>query len=374
MFVEITNEPRDYDWGSATAIPGLLGRPITGRPQAELWLGTHPGSPAQLVGRAGTLADVAAPLPFLLKVLAARTPLSIQAHPDAAQATAGFARENALGIPLDSPQRNYRDASPKPELLYVLEDGFRALCGFRPVEETQAVLSEVDDPRIAAFRNRLTGPGDLGTVVAWLLSGERVVQELVTALVASAADRAGATWAAIRHIAATRPGDPGIAVATLLNVAEFRAGEAVFLAAGVPHAYLEGVGIELMTASDNVLRGALTSKHVDVAELLAVLDVTPAPAPILPPEDLAPGIRMFRPPVPGFQLVAVAASAFAGGPVVLAPDGPALVLCTTGWVGVERGPRLRRGAALYVEGEGPLGLDGEGEIFLAARSWDVIDS
>src|ERR1700759_3044025 len=134
MFVEITNTPRDYAWGSTTAIPELLGTEATGRPQAELWLGAHPGSPARIVGQDRTLADlVPGRLPFLLKVLAAASNLSLQAHPTTAQAQAVFAAETAAGIPLDAPNRNYKDPFHKPELIYALSDPFRALCGFRAV-------------------------------------------------------------------------------------------------------------------------------------------------------------------------------------------------------------------------------------------------
>ncbi|MEO6116337.1 MAG: type I phosphomannose isomerase catalytic subunit, partial [Pseudolysinimonas sp.] len=144
MFVEITNSPRDYAWGSITAIPELLGTTPSGRPEAELWLGAHPGSPARLVGRDGTLADVVTGrLPFLLKVLAAASNLSLQAHPTTAQAEAGFAAENAAGIPLDAPERNYKDAFHKPELIYALSDPFRALCGFRAVADTRTLLLPV---------------------------------------------------------------------------------------------------------------------------------------------------------------------------------------------------------------------------------------
>jgi hypothetical protein len=140
MFVEITNAPRDYAWGSTTLIPELFGVAPDGQPQAEIWLGTHPASPSRLVGREGDLRDVAGELPFLLKILAAGSPLSLQAHPTTAQAQDGFARENAVGIPIDASHRNYKDPYAKPEMIYALSDEFRALCGFRPVAETRTVL------------------------------------------------------------------------------------------------------------------------------------------------------------------------------------------------------------------------------------------
>jgi len=367
MFVEITNTPRDYAWGSTSAIAELLGSTPSGAPEAELWLGAHPGSPSRVVGDDRTLLDVVdGRLPFLLKVLAAAAPLSLQAHPTPAQAAAGFARENEAGVPIDAPHRNYKDAFHKPELIYALSDPFRALSGFRPVAETRAVLEPVaDDDRIAPLLSRLTGDDALRDVFAWLIGGGDEVGDLVAAVVEASATSEGPSWQTVRTLADVYPGDPGIAISLLLHTVELKPGEVLYLPAGNIHAYLEGLGIELMASSDNVLRGGLTPKHVDVPELLSVLDFRPLPAPYLAAEEPEPGVRVFRPDVPDFVLTVVDPAAAARG-VEVRLDGPAIVLCTAGGVELEGGPAIGRGDAVYVDGETWLGMRGDGTVFVAS--------
>src|SRR6478735_6036877 len=206
MFVRIGNTPRDYAWGSTTAIAGLLGTEPSGGPEAELWLGAHPGSPARVLdpALADGAADLAAwertsDLPYLLKVLAAAGPLSLQAHPSPEQARAGFERENAAGLAADAPERNYKDPFHKPELIFALSDPFEALCGFRDPEESRAAFERLaaaaggpEGERIRAFAATLGGePGDvLRRATEWLLGGSAEVASLVGAVVA-AAGRAG---------------------------------------------------------------------------------------------------------------------------------------------------------------------------------------
>ena len=297
MFVEITNSPRDYAWGSTTLIPELLGVAPDGRPQAELWLGTHPGSPSRVVGRDGDLRDLVGELPFLLKILAAGTPLSLQAHPTTAQAQAGFARENAAGVPLDAPHRNYKDPYAKPEMVYALSDEFRALCGFRPVAETRAVLDAVRPGLLPGLRS----DADLPAVFAWLLSGDPEVADVVAAVEALSRDADGDSWATVRLLAEHYPGDPGVAISLLLHTVVLRAGEALYLPAGNIHAYLSGLGIELMGPSDNVLRCGLTPKHVDVPELRRIVDFAPVADPRLTPTT-ADGLTVFTPDGAGWEL------------------------------------------------------------------------
>lgn len=369
MFVEITNTPRDYAWGSTTAIAELLGRAPSGGPEAELWLGAHPGSPARVVGEDRTLLDVVdGRLPFLLKVLAAAAPLSLQAHPTSAQAAEGFAREEAAGVPLTDPARNYKDAFHKPELIYALSDPFRALSGFRPVAETRAVLAPVAaDPRLQPLLSRLGGDDDLRNAFAWLIAGGGEVDDLVAAVVEASAVADGPSWQTVRTLAAHYPGDPGVAISLLLHTVELKPGEVLYLPAGNIHAYLEGLGIELMASSDNVLRGGLTPKHVDVPELLSVLDFRPLPAPYLAAENLEPGVQVFRPDVPDFVLTVVSREAAARG-VEVPLDGPAIVLCTEGEVALEAGPAIRRGGAVYVADEDWLGIRGSGTVFIASAT------
>lgn len=366
MFVEITNTPRDYAWGSTSAIPELLGTVPSGGPEAELWLGAHPGSPARLVGRDGTLADVVhGRLPFLLKVLAAASPLSLQAHPSTAQAQAGFAAENAAGIPVDSPDRSYRDPYHKPELIYALSDPFRALCGFRPVAETRALLLPVSgDQRMAPLLERLVDDSSLKPVFEWLITRGAGVDELIAAVVEASAVDDDVSWDTVRRLADAFPGDPGIAISLLMHTAVLSAGEALYLPAGNIHAYLEGTGIELMAASDNVLRGGLTPKHVDVPELLKVLDFRALPVPFLEPERPLPGVAVYRPDVPDFVLTVVSPDAAVAG-LTLPLTGPAIALCTSGAVTID-GHELERGHAVYVADEPSLAVSGDGMLFVAS--------
>jgi mannose-6-phosphate isomerase len=366
MFVEITNTPRDYAWGSTTAIPELLGTVPSGRPEAELWLGAHPGSPARLVGRDGILADlVGRRLPFLLKVLAAASNLSLQAHPTTEQARAGFAAENAAGVPLDSPLRNYKDPFHKPELIYALSNPFRALCGFRAVSETRTVLLPLsDDPRIAPLLDRLVDDSSLRAVFEWLITRGAGVDELITAVIEASAVDDDLAWDTVRFLADRNPGDPGIAISLLLNTVALTPGQVLYLPAGNIHAYLDGLGIELMAASDNVLRGGLTPKHVDVPELLKVVDFRPLPVPFLEPERPQPGVAVFRPDVPDFVLTVVSPDAAAAG-ATLPLTGPAIALCTSGVVTLS-GHELERGHAVYVADEPSLTVSGDGMLFVAS--------
>jgi mannose-6-phosphate isomerase len=365
LFVGIVNTPRDYAWGSSTAIPELLGVPPTGEPQAEYWLGTHPGSPARTAdGR--SLADLAS-LPFLLKVLAPESPISLQAHPSTAQAEAGFAREEAAGIPLDAPERNYKDANHKPEMVYALSDPFRALAGFRPVEETRAVLREV--PAAAPLLDRLTGDAALRDTFAWLLSGTPEVGELTSAISAASETETGPSWESVRRLSRFYPGDPGIPISLLLHTVTLAPGEAIYLPAGNIHAYLHGVGVELLANSDNVLRGGLTAKHVDVGGLLDILDFRPLPAPYLRPATPQPGVQVFTPDVADFALTVVAPDAAdAGVDLAIPGGGPAIAFVTSGAVtldGVEASLTLERGAAAYVSAESGIHVRGHGQLFLA---------
>jgi mannose-6-phosphate isomerase len=372
MFVGITNTPRDYAWGSTTAIAELLGTPASGGPEAELWLGAHPGSPARLVDGTGTVIDILDDrLPFLLKVLAAASPLSLQAHPTMAQAADGFARENALGIPLDAAERNYKDAFHKPELIYALTDGYRALCGFREVTATAASIARLlvasqGDSALAGWAARLGTDDDLQSTFEWLVTGGEDVEELVAAVVAAASELEGDHFTLVGELSAAYPGDPGIVVSLMLNLVTLQRGEVLYLPAGNIHAYVEGLGIELMAASDNVLRGGLTPKHIDVPELLSVLDFTPVAVPYLAPETTDSGIAVYRPDVPDFVLAVVEGEvADAAYPI----GGVGIALCTAGsfeLTGALSSVTVARGESVLVTAdEATLSITGAGSLFIA---------
>ncbi|KQR52186.1 mannose-6-phosphate isomerase [Leifsonia sp. Leaf336] len=381
MFVRIGNTPRDYAWGSTTAIAGLLGTTPSGAPEAELWLGAHPGSPARILDSTQTdgAADLAhwtqtaGKLPYLLKVLAAASPLSLQAHPSSAQARAGFERENAEGLAPDSPERNYKDPFHKPEMIFALSDPFDALCGFREPAESRTALERLagGDPAVSAFAATLEGePADvLRGATEWLLGGAPEVGDVVNAVVAAAQDAEGVDADTVRMLAAAFPGDPGIVLALLLNRVALRPGDALYLPAGNIHAYLRGLGIELMAASDNVLRGGLTPKRIDVPELVSILDFTPFAVTPMVRERPAPGVEEFVPDVRDFRLIRIEV----GGDVPAASvdiPGTAIVLCTAGEVEVEGATealRLKRGeAAVVTADERRLSVvGGAGTLFVA---------
>ena len=249
-----------YAWGDTVFIPHLLGEPPDGRPWAELWLGTHPHGPATLTdGR--PLSAVTGTLPYLLKVLAAAEPLSLQLHPSRSQAQAGFA------------EGRYQDPEPKPELLCALT-AFEAFCGIRPVAATLELLDELGADELARTL-RDAGPG---SALSALYRRELPVEPIVAA--ATASDRPEAAW--VSRLASRYPGDPSVAATLLLNFVRLSPGEALHLGPGNLHAYLGGAGVELMGASDNVVRGGLTTKPVDVADLLRIVDPEPLDDPVMP--------------------------------------------------------------------------------------------
>jgi mannose-6-phosphate isomerase len=314
-------------------------------------------------------------------VLAAASPLSLQAHPTPEQARAGFDRENAAGVPLDAPFRNYKDAYPKPELMLALSDTFEALCGFRSAESTRASLDvliqadgrevDVEESPISAFRARLGSDADLPSTFEWLISNADGVDVLVDCVVAAsagviAAGNPAPEFATVVSLAEQYPGDPGIVISLLINRVSLKRGEVLYLPAGNIHAYLEGLGIEVMASSDNVLRGGLTPKHVDVPELLSVLDFSPLPVPYLAPVALAEGVAEFRPDVTDFVLVHAEGESLS---VSYPLGGPAIVLCLSGSfaiVGTESSTSIARGESVYVTpGEGALTIAGSGELVLA---------
>lgn len=393
---------RDYAWGSTTAIQTLLGREPDGRPLAELWFGAHPDDPAPVPGLgttldrliaadppallgADTLDRFGAQLPFLLKLLAADSPLSIQAHPTRAQAQAGFAAEDARRVPRDAPERDYRDANHKPELLCALTD-FEALCGFRPVADTLRLLDAFDLPELEPVRELLAGRGrgfpseavtagdGLRAAFTYLL---RLPEPgpLVAAVAARAEAIADPRWAgaagAVRRCAAAFPGDVGVVLTLLLNHLVLRPGEAIYLGAGNVHAYLHGLGVEVMANSDNVLRCGLTSKHVDVDELLKITDFGERPDPRWRPEPEG----WFRVPVPDFELVHVDLGGHrtpgrdAGECATGTAGRPYLVLCVSGEATVQVGGgdvRLTPGRAAFVPArESAFTVRGTGQVFLA---------
>ncbi|GAB20851.1 mannose-6-phosphate isomerase [Gordonia effusa NBRC 100432] len=308
---------RPYAWGSRTSIAAIRGLPTPSpHPEAELWFGAHPAGPSTCVdtdGEPATLlaeidahptqslgvaavAEFGPRLPFLLKVLAADEPLSLQAHPSAEQAAEGFARENALGLAPDAPERNYRDGWHKPEVIVAITE-FDALAGFRDPAQTVDLLRELQVAELDPYLGMLAGQPDCNGLRAlfttWITLPEAVIATLVPAVLDAAVSLLAQGDSEFRselqtllELGESYPRDPGVLAALLLNRIHLEPGEALYLSAGNLHAYLQGTGVEIMANSDNVLRGGLTPKHIDVPELLRVLDFSP-----VAPQDLAPQIR-----------------------------------------------------------------------------------
>jgi mannose-6-phosphate isomerase len=366
-----------YAWGSLTAIPELQGRPPDGRPQAELWLGAHPSAPSvverdgvavpldELIAAdpdrelgAAVRAAYGPRLPFLLKVLAAGQPLSLQAHPDQELARRGHAAEEARGLAPDASQRCYRDPHHKPELLLALTP-FDAVCGFRPVPQTLELLDELAIEALAEELAILRCSPDaegLRTVVARLLSwpeAERAgLVEQVGKACAAATGRYELERSTACELAELYPDDIGVVCALLLNRVHLEPGEAVYLPPGALHAYLHGTGIEAMAASDNTIRGGLTPKHVDSDELLRVVDFAPAPPNLIAPQ--VDGMEAVYPvPVPDFL---VSRLELDGGTVALATGAPQVLLPLGGPAELVQGDQLLSAAAgqgVFVPAGGP---------------------
>jgi len=388
---------RTYAWGSHTAIADFTGRPSpTAHPEAELWLGAHPGDPAWLDSESGkrSLLDVIKSdpegqlgsttrerfgdtLPFLAKVLAADEPLSLQAHPSAAQAMEGFAREDALGIPVSAPTRNYRDRSHKPELIVAIGP-FEALAGFRPVEASIAYMRALAVADLDPFVNLLAGQADADGLRAlfttWITAPQSDLDVLVPAVLDGAVAylRSGATEFAAEAKSALElgeryPSDAGVLAAMLLNRISLAPGDGIYLPAGNLHSYMHGVGFEVMANSDNVLRGGLTPKHVDVPELLRVLDFTPTDDLVIRPQVTSDGFELgYATPAPEFAVSVLNLDGELLGYEVDAPalhDGPQLLLCTEGSAQVHAKASvltLERGSAAWVAAEdGPIRLVAE---------------
>lgn len=348
----LVNRVQPYAWGSDSVIAHLQRRPVPAPgPEAELWMGAHPSAPSRLASTGASdpvaLTDVIAAdptgvlgrgvtdrfgvrLPYLLKILAAAAPLSLQVHPDAEQARAGFTAEERAQPVL----RNYVDPFHKPELLVALTD-FDALCGFRDPEESAHTLAKLDvaalAPVLAALRD---GPTEdrLRTAVQRLLTwppGER------PPVVAAVGERAREIGLALpESLARAYPDDMGVVLALLLNEVRLRAGEAIFMPAGNLHSYLQGTGVEVMAASDNVLRCGLTNKHVDVRETTRILRYEVLEHPVVPPRALAPGLVTWAAAVREFALVRATAMQT---PVTIPGTGPRIVVC------VRETARLRAG-------------------------------
>ncbi|MEU1127307.1 mannose-6-phosphate isomerase, class I [Streptomyces sp. NPDC005899] len=383
----LSNTVRPYAWGSTTAIPELLGTAPTGEPQAEMWMGAHPGAPSRLDRPSGTgaeqaLTDVIAAdperelgpaavrafgprLPFLLKLLAAGAPLSLQVHPDLAQAREGYADEERRGVPIDAPERTYKDANHKPELICALTP-FDGLCGFRRPAEAAELMAALGVDSLKPYVDLLRARPEeaaLREVLTAILTADPAGMAETVAEAAEAARRLGGAHAPYAQIAHHYPGDPGVLAAMLLNYVQLQPGEAMFLGAGVPHAYLGGLGVEIMANSDNVLRCGLTPKHIDVPELLRIVRFESTEPGVLRPEAATTGEEVYETPVDEFRLSRFVLPA-GGASVDLTAAAAQILLCTAGTPVVGE-LALSPGESVFVPADESIEVSGTGTVFRA---------
>ncbi|MEI2605517.1 mannose-6-phosphate isomerase [Erwinia aphidicola] len=381
---KLINSLQNYAWGSKHALTDLYGiANPSQQPMAELWMGAHPKSPSKVLvngepqslralidaDKASLLGPAVAQrfgeLPFLFKVLCAEQPLSIQVHPSKPAAEAGYARENAAGVPIDAAERNYKDANHKPELVYALTP-FKAINGFRPLRQIQSLLQPVAGahPAIAHFLNA-ADETRLAQLFASLLSMKEEEKSLALDILRTALPgQHGEPWQTIAEIAEVYPDDCGLFSPLLLNVVTLQPGEAMFLFAETPHAYLHGVALEVMANSDNVLRAGLTPKYIDVPELLANLKFTSRAADTLLTTPQQHGATLDFPiPVDDF---AFAIHALSSQPLAVDQESAAIVFCIEGHAELNCGGQslsLNAGESAFIAASEPtLSLCGNGRV------------
>ena len=370
MLVRISGEEKNYPWGSKNLIQDHLGLGLNNQALAEIWFGTHDGGQSKLTSSGKTLAEaIGSKLSFLVKFLAADSPLSIQVHPNASQAKAGFAKENAAGLDLTDPKRNYRDDSHKPEILIALSP-FEALCGFRPRAEVLEIF--------LAFSESEARFGELAALAATDASMEEIFSELLedqllaerfssSVEILDADSLAERARALVVGLLEKHPGDTGTLVALLLNHVGLESGEAIYLPAGNVHAYLSGLGLEVMAASDNVLRGGLTSKHIDKSELMNVADFSELAKPVVSTKKLAVGLVEYPVAASEFRVYRAQIS---GSNLLADIDLPAaaVIVCVSGELAVstslEEREILKKGEVAFVSEAKKFSLSGSGDAFV----------
>ncbi|QJT22682.1 mannose-6-phosphate isomerase, class I [Aeromonas media] len=369
-FLLMQNPIQGYDWGSHDALTTLFGIPNpAGKPQAELWMGAHPNgcsevtlagdvqklstliesAPAAVLGDA-TVARFGS-LPFLFKVLCAEKALSIQVHPSKAQAEAGFAKEEAAGISPKAANRNYKDPNHKPELVFALTP-YQAMNGFRAIPAILALFDAMALPALAELTAALRQSQDEAGLQHFfhqmlILDGARKEEALAGLLAYASARQDDETFALITSLAAQYPGDVGLFSPLLLNVVTLKPGQAMYLDACTPHAYVRGTGLEIMANSDNVLRAGLTPKYIDVAELLDCTRCLPKPDDqILLAPHLEGAVQHFEVPVPDFTF-----SVYPAGEHALTTANAEILFAIDGTVTLQQGEqslRLEKGQSAFV--------------------------
>jgi mannose-6-phosphate isomerase len=374
LLVRISGEVKNFSWGSKHLIQDQLGLGPTNQEVAEVWFGTHAGGQSKLLPSGQNLSEaVGSKLSFLVKFLAADSPLSIQVHPNAVQAKAGFARENAAGIDLADPKRNYKDDSHKPEILIALS-AFEALCGFRPRAEVQEIFLAFSESesRFGELAALAATDATIEEIFTELLEDQLLAERFSSTVEAMDADLlAERARALVVGLLEKYPGDTGALVALLLNQIELESGEAIYLPAGNVHAYLSGFGLEVMAASDNVIRGGLTSKHIDKAELRQIADFSELAKPLVSTKKLAEGLVEYPVAASEFR---VYRAQITGTNMLADIDLPAaaVIVCVSGEIAVgtslEEREVLKKGEVVFVSEAKKFSLSGSGDVFVVLGS------
>ena len=355
--LKLTNQALNYAWGSRLLMDQVLDIEATSEPMAEIWFGTHPKSPAKVADSSDTLAEkIKRDIPFLVKFLAADKPLSIQVHPTKQKAKVEF----DLGNP------SYSDSNHKPEVLVAISE-FRALCGFRPYDATFAdleILAKADsnlESLLAAFKR-----GTYLESMRWAFGCD---EETVGRFVAASQALGRSQHKLLSELYTQYPGDPGVVVAFFMNRISLAPGEAIYVPAGMIHAYLSGLGVEVMAVSDNVLRGGLTDKPIDILELLEILDYTPVEDPTLKPKKIANGLQEFELPIIDFKLYKAEPSSRRLLADLDLRGQDCIAVCTDGEVTISTSSEevltLRKGQAAFVGYSRLFSLSGNGTAYLA---------
>lgn len=368
MLVRITGAVKNYNWGSESLIQDHFGFGAAGEKIAEVWFGTHPAGESKVASNGESLEQAASErLPFLVKFLAAASPLSIQVHPNSQQAKAGFERENALGLSLADQKRNYRDQSHKPEILIALTP-FEALCGLRPAAEATQIFSEfaLKYPAFEEFA-KLSRVSLKETFTALLEAKELAASFATEVSESGLGEKALEAVQLAKRLLAKYPKDTGALTAMLLNHVHLEPGEAIYLPAGNLHAYLAGLGLEVMASSDNVIRAGLTEKHIDSKELMAIGDFSELLEPKVATKKLAQGLIEYPVSVPDFRVYRAQVS---GGNLFADLELPshALVIGVSGEVAVstslEEREVIKKSEVVYLARARKFSLSGSGEVFL----------
>jgi mannose-6-phosphate isomerase len=396
---KLKNSVKNYDWGSADWIPALLRQENTSRvPQAELWMGVNPSAPSRAElpgGEAGPLlselinweketflgAEIAekyGSLPFLFKILAAEKPLSIQAHPNLRQARDGFEKENLRDIPLYAPNRNYKDPCDKPEIICALSH-FAALCGFRDAREicfifeilsmeSEGVIKQGFEKLILVLKRQDGTP--LKNFLSALFSMNNDWLEMLGPFFKKQQDQLERDfqelkneWALCVYLSGFFPTDHGILAPLYLNIIELSPGEAMYIPAGILHSYIKGLGVELMTDSDNVLRGGLSSKHIDSSELLSVLEFSQFTPEIMKVPNPVPFRFVYNVPAGNFSLSVMHG---VGTAVPYNETGPSILIVTNGRLTINQSTVLETGESVFIPPLKSLEFSGTFTAYLAS--------